>query len=150
MSFCIFFKIWFPKFTEMLLHFYVHCGFGIGLILVNTGLSWELHGPHTALHPEHVLASAHSPKQQVWEEGGTKREYWSPLGSGWTCQEAIHLLRAKAVKKFLIYNNKFDISWGYWVRYKREHVSREKSAMIYHLVISLGCQSSHFWLTKSK
>lgn len=35
-------------FEKMLLCFYVHCGFGIGLILVNTGLLWELHGPHTA------------------------------------------------------------------------------------------------------
>lgn len=41
----------------MLLRFYVHCGFGIGFLLDNTRLSWELHGPHTALYPEHVLAS---------------------------------------------------------------------------------------------
>lgn len=73
MSCCVFFKIWLPEFEEMLFHFYVHCGFGSGFLLDSTGLSWELHGPHTAVCPEHVLASAHLPRHQVWEEGGTRQ-----------------------------------------------------------------------------
>lgn len=48
MSFCIFFKIGFPKFKEILL-FFTYCGFGIGFLLDNIGLSWELHGPHSLL-----------------------------------------------------------------------------------------------------
>lgn len=56
------------EFKKLLVHFFVQCGFGIAFLLDNTGQSWELHGPHTTLCPEHILASAHSPRHQVWEE----------------------------------------------------------------------------------
>lgn len=36
--------------------FFRYCGFGIGFLLDNIGLSWELHGPHTVFWPEQVLS----------------------------------------------------------------------------------------------
>lgn len=32
-----------------------YCGFGIGFLLDNIGLSWVLYGPHTVIYPRKVL-----------------------------------------------------------------------------------------------
>lgn len=62
------------------------------LLVDNTGLSWELCGPHTA------LAGA-----RTWEEGADC-DHRSPFGpvlsTRWTCQETLHLSPGKAENTF--------------------------------------------------